>query len=127
MINEGTKILIKYKNFTDKDLIYIIRLVNKEFNIELENFVGKPEKGTLQAPLEINDVKTGNSITIEISANPEIIAYYLVYKMGVFLSHNLSVIVEEKCQDMLRNAIDKAMEKFKRRRREDNLEDFSYQ
>lgn len=120
MFNKGTKIIIKYKNFSDKDLIYIIGLVNREFNTELEKKVGKPEKGNLRAPLEITRVQTGNSISIDFIVNSDFLSNYFTLRVGEFVLRNLTEVSDE----MLQNAIKKAIGKFKIRRREDKLEDF---
>ena len=126
MINKGTSIHIKYKNFSDKDLVYITRLVNKEFNEELEKLVGKPAKGSLRAPLELKEVHTGNSILIDYIPNLDLIMTYLVMRMGETVLRNVEGIVDEELQQMLKDAIRRASMKFRRRRREDDLKDFSY-
>ena len=123
MITKGTNILIKYKNFSDKDLMYIIRLVNSEFNFELEKKVGKPKEGNLHAPLEITNVQTGSSITIDFTVNSDLIIAYLVYKTLDFVAEDFREVGHEMLQTAIRNAV----EKFKKRRRKDNIEDFSYQ
>jgi hypothetical protein len=95
--------------------------------VELEKIVGKPKEGNLHAPLEIIGVQTGKSISIDFIVNPEFINAYLTLRIGEYLLKNISQVADEKLQEILRKAISTAVEKFKMRRRKDNLEDFSYQ
>ena len=130
MITKGTKITIKYKNFSDKDLMYIVRLVNETFNEELAKRLqlGQGERyKRLHAPLEIQEVKTGHSITLDFYPDLELILVYIGLRFGEEILRAFSNVVEDELKEVLKNSIQKAVKRFKKRRRKDNLEDFSCQ
>lgn len=129
MITKGTKLIIKYEYFTDKDLQYVINLVHEEFNKELaERLNWKPitRYQELQAPLEIKEISTGNSLFLDLTSNIELIVEYLIrIGVGSIIIQTLRELSEDELKEIIKKAIRKAIDRFKRRRRKDHIEDLS--
>ena len=128
MISEGTKLIIKYRYFTDKDLLYILYLVREEFNYELANaldWAPATPYQKLQAPLEITEIKTGDSVFLGFNPSIEFIEEYLTTIGFALLIEILREIGKDRVKEMLERAISKSIERFKIRRRKDHLADLS--
>ena len=130
MITKGTTLIIKYEHFTDRDLQYIIKLVHEGFNEELARRLelrqGRQRYKKLHAPLEIKEVRTGQSITLDFNPNKEFIAMYIALRFSETFARIVGDLFEEELKETLRAGIRKAKERFQKRRRKDTLEDLSY-
>ena len=110
--------------------MYIVGLVNEKFNEELAKRLqlGHGERyKRLYAPLEIREVRTGQSISLDFIPNKEFILTYIVLRFGQRIARTFYDVLDEELKEILKKGIRKAVKRFERRRRKDALEDFSYQ